>query len=306
MDTKMKKFCALLLGFLLILSTAIGQSKKEKDIAAIKSMCGCHSVGFNFAETFNYVDDEDYVPSPEKRSGATELVQLVEEDDDRIVLQHILVMEMDDQMYVIKHWRQDWVYQNRDFYMYDGDNKWTYEKKSKQDVAGQWTQKVFQVDDSPRYEGSASWVHIDGKSYWENTTPAPLPRREYTIRNDYNITVRQNRHEITENGWIHDQDNKKVIRENGKDVIIAEEKGYNTYNKIDGAKCQAGKDWWAANHSMWDTVRDSWDKVFSKRTDLTLKAKVENKRLYEHLFGMDPAAAEKEQINKVITDFVQK
>ena len=30
----------------------------------------------------------------------------------------------------------------------------------KKDVRGQWTQKVYQVDDSPRYEGSSTWVHL--------------------------------------------------------------------------------------------------------------------------------------------------
>ena len=98
--------------------------------------------------------------------------------------------------YIVKHWRQDWLFQNTDFYSYNGDNQWKYVTKSKDEVKGQWTQKVYQVDDSPRYEGSATWVHVDGKSYWENTTDAPLPRREYTKRSDYNITVRGNRHEI--------------------------------------------------------------------------------------------------------------
>ena len=54
---------------------------------------------------------------------------------------------------------------------------------------------------------------------------APLPRREYTKRNDYNITLRGNRQEITNFGWIHDVGNEKVIREEGTDdVVIAVEK----------------------------------------------------------------------------------
>ena len=39
------------------------QSKKKKDINAIKQMCGCFEVQFNFAETFVNSFDEDYVPS---------------------------------------------------------------------------------------------------------------------------------------------------------------------------------------------------------------------------------------------------
>jgi len=300
----MKKVITLSVCLFLAWSGAYSQSDKAKDVEAIKAMCGCYEVKFNFAETFNYVDDPEYKPSPVKRTGGLEWVQLVEEEDDKVVLQHLLVVGPKDNQHVIKHWRQDWEYQNRDFYMFSGDNSWTYVRTSKDEVAGEWTQKVFQVDDSPRYEGSAPWVHLDDKSYWENTTNAPLPRREYTIRSDYNITVRQNRQEITANGWIHDQDNKKVLREDGEDTVIAEEKGFNTYTKVDPSRCQAAQDWWAANHDMWSTVRDNWASVFAKKKSFTLKPKVDNKRLYEHLFAMDPAVAESKEIEKVIKGFV--
>ena len=79
---------------------------------------------------------------------------------------------------------------------------------------------------------SSSWVHIDGKSYWENYTDAPLPRRERTIRSDYNVLNRGNRHEIREIGWVHDQNNKKIVRSENKDLVIAMEKGYNTYKEL--------------------------------------------------------------------------
>ena len=301
----MKKF--LNLSFLLLFGLSIlnGQSKKERDIQAIKSMCGCHDVKFNFAETFNYVDDPEYKPSKVKHSGGLEWVQLVEEDGNKIVLQHLLIVGDPSEPHIIKHWRQDWMFENKDFYMYNANNNWKYEAKSKDEVAGQWTQKVFQVDDSPRYEGTASWVHIDGKSYWENMTDAPLPRREYTQRSDYNLTIRNNRQEITAEGWIHDQDNKKVLRENDEDQIIAEEKGFNTYTKVDEKRCDPAKKWWTENHEMWEMVRKNWDKVFAKKQDLTLKPKVDNKRLYEHLFALESTAKPKE-IKEIITGFVER
>ena len=55
----MKNFVYTLLYFLAI-STVFGQSKKMKDIDAIKSMCGCFEIEFNFAETFVLIDDENY------------------------------------------------------------------------------------------------------------------------------------------------------------------------------------------------------------------------------------------------------
>ena len=39
----------------LIFANAFSQTeKKDKDREAIKNMCGCYEVTFNFAETFNY------------------------------------------------------------------------------------------------------------------------------------------------------------------------------------------------------------------------------------------------------------
>ncbi|NQY05915.1 MAG: hypothetical protein HRT68_06855 [Flavobacteriaceae bacterium] len=281
------------------------KTKQEKDQKAIKSMCGCYEVGFNFAETFNYSADEDYKPSKTKNDKALEWVQLVDDKNDKVSMQHLLIVGPPQAPNIVKHWRQDWLFENTDFYMFNGDNEWLYKSKTKDEVAGQWTQKVYQVDDSPRYEGSASWVHVDGKSYWENTTDAPLPRREYTKRSDYNITVRTNRHEITHTGWIHDQDNDKVIREVGKeDVLLAQEKGHNTYVKVADERCKAAQVYWAKNKKKWAIVRTKWDDIFGRKLDLNLELKVEGKQLYKYLF--DEAMTDKKEIGKTIDLFVKK
>ncbi len=298
----MKQIALLITLSFALLGTA--QQKKTQDKNAIKAMCGCFEVTFNFAETFNYSEDSLYKPSKTKVEKALEWAQLVEDDKNKVSIQHLLQVGNPSKPHIVKHWRQDWVYQNTNFYMFNGDNNWVYESKSKDDVKGQWTQKVYQVDDSPRYEGSATWVHVDGKSFWENTTTAPLPRREYTKRSDYNVTLRGNRHEITKNGWVHDQDNDKVIRESGKDdVIIAKEKGFNTYVRVPDSRCKAASDWWKSNKDKWATVRSKWHDVYGRNTNLTLKSKVENKPLYKYLFSdeyTDEAA-----IDKVIESFIK-
>ncbi|MFD0796961.1 DUF6607 family protein [Maribacter chungangensis] len=279
--------------------------KKEQDANAIKEMCGCFEVTFNFAETFNYSNDSLYKPSKAKVDKGLEWAQLVTDDENKVVIQHILQVGNPAKPMIVKHWRQDWIFENTDLYTYNGDNHWRYEKKDASEVAGQWTQKVFQVDDSPRYEGTATWVHVDGKSYWENTTPAPLPRREYTTRGDYNITMRGNRQEITENGWIHDQDNAKIIRKEGDtDVVLAMEKGYNTYVKVPDARCKAAADWWTKEQDKWATVRGTWDEVFGRNQDLVLEEKVDNKVLYKHLLAEE--IQEEKEIAAIITSFVKK
>ena len=282
----MKHMVYTLAALFIAFSVNAQQTKKQQDLEAIKKMCGCFEVTFNFAETFNYSEDSLYKPSKTKVEKALEWAQLIEDKDDKVSIQHLLLVGNPASPHIVKHWRQDWLYENTDLYAYNANNVWNYQELPNDEVDGQWTQKVYQVDDSPRYEGSATWVHVDGKSYWENTTNAPLPRREYTTRSDYNLTVRGNRQEITETGWVHDQDNEKVIRSEGKeDVILAKEKGYNTYVRVPDSRCAAAAEWWSENDEKWALVRSKWDEVYGRNQDLVLEEKVDNKVLYKYLFG---------------------
>tara|TARA_B000000477_G_C6083766_1_gene224389 strand:- start:565 stop:1455 length:891 start_codon:yes stop_codon:yes gene_type:complete len=285
---------------IVLLSISNINAQKKKDIEAIKEMCGCFEIDFNFAETFQYSNDSNYKKSNNYNSKALEYAKLIKDEKGHISIQHLLVMGS----YVIKHWRQDWIYENEDLLKYDADNTWKKISKTKKEVKGQWTQKVFQVDDSPRYEGTSSWVHIDGKSFWENTSYAPLPRREYTKRNDYNIMIRGNRHEIVNYGWIHDQDNKKVIRDNkqNKEYEIAAEKGFNKYVKVDDSKCIEAAEWWNENSKKWAFVREKWNSIYSKNKTLSLEKSIDKKPLYSYLF--DENVTKKDEIGSIIDRFV--
>ena len=283
---------------------AFAQTKKEKDLASIKAICGCFEVNFNFAETFNYSKDSIYQPSENKYDKALEWVQLVDSNDDFVSMQHLLIVGDILNPYVIKHWRQDWMYENTDSFPYAVDNTWLYKFNEASEVKGQWTQRVFQVDDSPRYEGSATWVHVDGRSFWSSNADAPLPRREITKRQDYNVTLRRNHHEIFDWGWSHEQDNDKLVREaDKKDVILAQEKGYNTYRKVENERCIAAKVFWENNKEMWAKVRKQWNTIFSMRQNIQLKDKVEGKRLFQYLFALQSNAKE-EEISAIITSFL--
>jgi hypothetical protein len=303
----MKKLWILSLT-LLAATGAMAQKKKKLDIDAIKAMCGCYDVVFDFGETFS--PDKEYKLHDNYRSGGLELILPVAESENKIVLQHLLVIN---DSTIIKHWRQDWVYENTDFNVYDKNNTWKYISKSADAVKGQWTQKVFQVDDGPRYEGTATWVHVDGKHYWESKADSPLPRREFTKRSDYNVMVRGNRHEITAYGWVHDQDNDKVLRHENGDKLIAQEKGWNTYTKTDISKCAPAQKWWDGHHVFWADVRSVWDELFAAKTTLSIKGKVDDKVLFEKLFALEEdqlkkkpynAALAKQQIKDVIQSYL--
>lgn len=273
------KRIALGLIALAMVNIAVAQTKKEQDKAAIKAMCGCYDIDFSFAETFAVAKDYEYHDN--YLSGGLEYAFVVEESEDKIVIQHLLVIG--DTM-IIKHWRQDWLYEHTDIYTYDVDNTWKYTALDADKVAGQWTQKVYQVDDSPRYEGSATWVHVDGRRYWESTADAPLPRREFSKRNDYNVMGRRNRHEITDYGWVHEQDNDKIIREEDQDELLAQEKGWNTYSKVADKKCAVAVDWWSSNEQYWAEVRAVWDEVFASKKTLALNMTVDDKLMFARLF----------------------
>jgi hypothetical protein len=285
---------------LMLVLPIILNAQKKQDIEAIKEMCGCFEIDFKFSETFQYSNDSNYSKSKNYNAKALEYAKLIKDEKGHISIQHLLVMGD----YVIKHWRQDWIYQNKDLLKYNGNNNWKYISKNKKDVKGQWTQKVFQVDDSPRYEGSATWIHADGKSYWENSSYAPLPRREYTKRDDYNVMIRGNRHEITKYGWIHDQDNFKVIKdsESNSEVIIASEKGFNTYTRVDESKCMEAINWWDENNEKWSLVLEKWNSIYSKKDDISLRRSVENKPLFSFLF--DENLVKRDEIGLIIDRFV--
>ena len=291
----MKKLSILIL---ILFSTNLF-SQKNQDIDAIKNMCGCFEVEFKFAETFNYSNDPSYVGSKNYKAKALELALLIKDEKNHLSIQHILVTEKS----IIKHWRQDWIYQNTDLYSYSTNNRWEYREHDKKNVKNQWTQKVYQVDDSPRYEGSSRWVHFDDKSYWENITDAPLPRREYTKRDDYNLMQRGNRHEIVDDGWIHEQDNLKIIR-NNTDFVLAEEKGYNYYKKVSDSKCKEAVDWWNQNEEKWALVRKKWEDIYSKNKDISLKKLINNKPLFSYLFNKE--IKKETEITSIIDDFVKK
>ena len=303
----MKKSISLSIAIILSLTfVSFSQTNKsEKDRESIKKMCGCFEVEFKFSETFNYSEDSLYIPSENKIANALEYAQLVEEKEDLVMIQHLLIVGDESNPHIVKHWRQDWLFENKDFYSYDGDNKWNYLKKNENDVTGTWTQKVYQVDDSPRYEGHGSWVYVDGKTYWESETNAPLPRREYTKRSDYNITLRRNKHIISDEGWVHDQNNDKILREKRKkDFVMAEEKGINTYKRVPDERCESAINWWQENQNFWSLVRSSWDDIYGNKKDLELFEKVEGKRLYGILFSMD-TNSNRESIEKILQSFVK-
>lgn len=248
----------------------------------IDRLCGCFSVNFRYAETFS--PDENYTLHDQKDMNAVELVLPIESTDRKVVMQHLLVIH---DTVIIKHWREEWLYESTAFLRFLGDRKWVRETLKPEEVKNKWTQTVWEVSDEPRYQGVSKWITNDGKTYWESTVDAPLPRREYTIRDDYNIMKRRNRITLEDDGYIHEQDNDKISRKDGGDSkLIVSEKGFNTYYRLDDSECAVARTWWKKNGIFWAEVRNYWKNYLSQTPEVTLKTKVEDKMLHEHLFAL--------------------
>jgi hypothetical protein len=305
----MKKINILFILIFAVLNV-MAQNKIDQDREAIKSLAGFYKVTFNYAETFS--PDDDYKYHDRHRSSAKEIAILVENSPKKIVIQHLLVMRGDSM--IIKHWREDWTYEDQTILAYDKDNAWKKVTLSANDVKGKWTQKVFQVDDSPRYQAIGTWVHVDGKHQWQSNSDSPLPRRESTERNDYNVLNRGNNLYLTANGWMFEQDNKKIVRADGKDKLIAMEKGMEEFIKTDVKSFGYAQTWWKQQEGFWKDARASWDAVFAETNYLKLNLKVDNKLLYEQFFALgDQSAKEKwsseknkKNIKKVIEAYLVK
>ena len=271
-----KKILAVVSAIGLITSIQAQTINERKNI---EKLCGCYEVEFKYAETFSpdtsyKYHDRDVI------SGGLELILPVEAGDKKMVLQHLLVIS--DSM-IIKHWREDWTYENPTIFLYRGNKLWTKEQVKPDEVKGKWTQSVWEVSDAPRYQGGGEWINTDGKTFWQNTTDAPLPRREYSVRNDYNILKRTNRIILTKDGWLHDQDNQKIIRNKGIDKLLVEEKGINSYKKVEDNKCAAAKAFWEKNKNYWTKVRAAWDNYLASHSSVEVKDAVDGKPLYQYL-----------------------
>ena len=82
--------------------------------------------------------------------------------------------------------------------------------------------------------------------------------------------IRNNRHQITDHGWVHIQDNKKILKNDNETILLAEEKGINPYKKVSNKKCSLAESWWHENKDKWTSVRNTWEKIYDKKKDLQL------------------------------------
>jgi hypothetical protein len=235
-------------------------ARLEADRQAILSMAGEYAVTFDFAEILAI--QPGYELQEPTSTPAREVVYVIEDEGDFIALQHLLLVGPEADPLVIKHWRQDWAYEPDRLMAYRGFSRWEMLDLEADEAAGAWSQTVYQVDDSPRYAGLARWEHATGAATWEPAPSyRPLPRRDATIRDDYDVIDAVNRHTITAWGWTHEQDNSKLVLRDGEPRELARERGINTYVRTDLTGDASAQAYWTATRDYWADVRQAWDAI---------------------------------------------
>jgi hypothetical protein len=193
---------------------------------------------------------------------------------------------------VVRHWRQEWRYQADSLLAYQGGNAWTPRIVPPADRAGSWVQSVYQVDDSPRYAARGRWEHSEGMSSWiSDETWRPLPRREFSVRKDYDVLVGTNRHTITPTGWVQEENNLKFAR--AEDRYLAREYGVARYERIKDYDFSAAEKYFVRTEPFWAEVRAAWREVSTSR--ITLRAQPDQGQLFmpffEYASKLDEGAA---------------
>ncbi len=274
---------------------APGLSARERDRAAILAMAGDYRASFDFLETILFTSGA--TPARPYRSWGTERIYVIEDRADFVSLQHILVMFVIDESgqthgpLVQKHWRQDWRYEPSNVLVFAGNERFETRSVPRDARRGAWSQTVYQVDDAPRYGSLGRWTHSAEASIWEGGEAwRPLPRREHTVRSDYQVLAGRNRHTILPTGWVHEQDNQKLVlaqasgsepkasegHQAGETRRLAREIGVDRYERLESFDFAAADAYWEATSPFWAAVRHGWAQRAARSPRFAVRARCQD------------------------------
>ncbi len=261
---------------------AAGISSFERDRRAILAMAGEYRVTFDFLEVATFAPgaarDRPY------QSWGTERVYVDRDEGAFISLVHILdmrVIQKDGSVsepMVTKHWRQDWQYEPQQLIEFKGYDRWQRREVARRERAGQWSQTVNQVNESPRYASVGRWEHCAGFSSWISApTWRPLPRRELSVRKDYQVLAGTNRVTVTVAGWLQEENNLKTVLTEERRLdparpYLAREYGVARYERLRDADFADADQYFERTRRFWDDVHDAWTDLYHHRPQVTLYA----------------------------------
>jgi hypothetical protein len=291
----------------------------ERDRRAILAMAGTYRVTFDFLEIARF-DPKARVQAP-YQSWGTEKIYVDADEGNFISLVHILemrIVQSDGKIsepFVTKHWRQDWRYEPTDIVEYVGNDRWQrriFSRSKNSNTKRQWSQTVYQVDESPRYASIGHWEHNPAFSSWlSGETRRPLPRREWSVRSDYQLLLGTNRHTITATGWTQEENNLKAVLNSSRELdaqqpFIAREYGIARYERIRDEGFVEADEYFQRTRKFWDEVSAAWSSTFKKYSSITLRGPVDKLGLFQPLFARaDQLASSPEASSKDNSETIQ-
>jgi hypothetical protein len=279
-----------------------GLNDLERDRRAILAMAGTYRVTFDFLEVTPF-GANDGAKAP-YQSWGTEKVYVDADTGRFISLVHILemrIVQADGKLsepMVTKHWRQDWSYEPSHAVRYQGNDRWERRQLALAQSSQRWLQTVYQVDESPRYASLGKWAHTGSFSSWlSDETWRPLPRREWSVRSDYQVLVGTNRHTVTVDGWVQEENNLKAVLTQLRELdpsrpYVGREYGVARYERIRDADFARADSYYERTKEFWDQVRDRWSRIFEEQGSVTLRGPVDKLGLFMPLFAHAAAIAE--------------
>ncbi len=274
---------------------APGLTAQERDRRAILAMAGTYRVTFDFVE----IDDFGAAGKPQApyQSWGTEKVYVDADEPGFVSLVHILEMRIVDKQgrvgepMVTKHWRQDWRYEPATIVEYQGADRWQRRGVAEAESRNAWVQTVYQVDESPRYASLGRWQHSASFSTWiSGDTWRPLPRREWSVRNDYQLLTGTNRHTVGPNGWTQEENNIKTVIDAQRHIeaarpYVAREYGVARYERLKDADFAQADGYYERTRAFWGRVRTAWWDAFARQDTITLRGPVDKLGLFVPLFA---------------------
>lgn len=283
-----------------------------RDRAAILSLAGVYEVTFRYEEVAAL--RSGYELAAPQRSSAREWIFVVEDQGDRIVLQHLLLIG--EPALVVKHWRQDWQHAPATALQYVDAQIWRHGAFALAGMPGVWTRSVMEVDDGPAYTNWGRWSHAETMnaesnyttapdtqgspvsntangigSIWTSVTPvlAPLPRREASRQNDYEVLWVEDEIALTPQGWAQQQSLTKSVFVPTVPPLVRES-GLVSYQRSETLDVAAARAYWNQVGPYWAEARAAWGQALRSRRDLKVFAEANGQVRWRRLFAVVDAA----------------
>jgi hypothetical protein len=104
------------------------------------------------------------------------------------------------------------------------------------------------------------------------------------------VLVGTNRHTITPQGWVQEENNIKLVQQSGK--YLAREYGVARYERIRDYDFSAGETYYKRTEPFWAEVRAAWRELGEGRQRFSLRAPVDQGQLFIPFFDYAQRLAE--------------